>query len=193
MRGTLSNERTGLSFTIVAGPHQLSHSQVRVMWDSWPYFTVLDSRHPFSSPPATCRTTVRVWDSQPEFFFQLNTCGHNPDVTSSLARGWVCHLQLLLALTSEFILRSESHRTHDHIFTLSDLRLLQPEAQVPIFISPRNRVGPSYTPRHWVPFPSPFMTPRAMVEVIRTHLHTLEGQSAMPWRINSSRTEYKTA
>jgi hypothetical protein len=37
----------------------------------------------------------------------------------------------------------------------------------------------------------PFTTRRAMVEVIRTLLHTLEGQSAMSWRINSRRTEYK--
>jgi hypothetical protein len=28
MRGALSEERTGLSFTIAAGPHQRSHSQV---------------------------------------------------------------------------------------------------------------------------------------------------------------------
>jgi hypothetical protein len=30
------------------------------------------------------------------------------------------------------------------------------------------------------------------VDVIRTHLHTLKGQSAMHWRINSRWTEYKT-
>jgi hypothetical protein len=30
-----------------------------------------------------------------------------------------------------------------------------------------------------------------MMEVIWTRLHTLEGKSAMPWRINSRRTEYK--
>jgi hypothetical protein len=32
----------GLSFTIAAGPHQRSHSQVRVTRDSWPYFTISD-------------------------------------------------------------------------------------------------------------------------------------------------------
>jgi hypothetical protein len=36
------------------------------------------------------------------FFFQLNTCGHSPYVTSSLTRGWVCRLQLLLALANAF-------------------------------------------------------------------------------------------
>jgi hypothetical protein len=34
----------GLSFKIAAGPLQCSHSQVRVPRDSWPYFTVSDSR-----------------------------------------------------------------------------------------------------------------------------------------------------
>jgi hypothetical protein len=33
----------GLSFTIAAGPRQLSYSRVRVPRDSWPYFTVSDS------------------------------------------------------------------------------------------------------------------------------------------------------
>jgi hypothetical protein len=34
----------GLSFTIAAGPCQRCHSQVRLRRDSWPYFTVSDSR-----------------------------------------------------------------------------------------------------------------------------------------------------
>jgi hypothetical protein len=59
---SLSDERAGLSFTIAAGPRQSSHSEVRVSWDSRPYFTVSDSRLPFSSPPATRRTTVEVFD-----------------------------------------------------------------------------------------------------------------------------------
>jgi hypothetical protein len=39
----------------------------------------------------------------------------------SLTRGRVCHLQLLLALAREVILRSESRGTRDHIF-LSQIR-----------------------------------------------------------------------
>jgi hypothetical protein len=62
MWGALSDERTGLSFTIAAGPRQGSHSRVRVLWDSRPYFTVSDSRLPFSSPPTTRRATVEVLD-----------------------------------------------------------------------------------------------------------------------------------
>jgi hypothetical protein len=62
MWGVLSDERTGLSFTIASGPLQRSHSRVRVPRDSWLYFTVSDSRLPFSSPPATRRATLEVFD-----------------------------------------------------------------------------------------------------------------------------------
>jgi hypothetical protein len=76
--------------------------------------------------------------------FQVNTCGHSPYVTSSLTRGWVCRLQLLLALASAIILRPEFGGTHNHIL-LSQIRDSHNlEGQVPVFISPRKRVGPLY-------------------------------------------------
>jgi hypothetical protein len=53
--------------------------------------------------------------------FQLNTCSYSPYVTSSLTRGWVCSLQLLLVLGSALTLRSESCGTHDKIL-LSQIR-----------------------------------------------------------------------
>jgi hypothetical protein len=62
MWGALSDYRTGLSFTIAAGPRQRSHSVVRVPWDSGPYFTVSNSRLLFSSPPTTRGATVEVFD-----------------------------------------------------------------------------------------------------------------------------------
>jgi hypothetical protein len=51
MWGALSDEKTGVSFTIPAGLRQRSHSWVRVLRDSWPYFTVSDSRHPQPGGP----------------------------------------------------------------------------------------------------------------------------------------------
>jgi hypothetical protein len=54
-----------------------------------------------------------LWDSRPDLFLQLNTCGYSLYVTSSLMRGWLCCLKLLLVLASAVILRSESHGTHD--------------------------------------------------------------------------------
>jgi hypothetical protein len=62
MWGALSDEKTGLSFTISAGPRQHSHTRFRVPWESWPYFTVSDSRLPFMWPPTTRRATVEVLD-----------------------------------------------------------------------------------------------------------------------------------
>jgi hypothetical protein len=44
MWGALSDERTGLPFIIAAGPRQRSHSWVWAPRNSWPYFTVSDSR-----------------------------------------------------------------------------------------------------------------------------------------------------
>jgi hypothetical protein len=78
------------------------------------------------------------------FIFQLNTCGYSPYVTSSLTRGWVCSLQLLLGLTSAVILRSESCGTHGHILMSQIRDFPNLEGKVPIFIFPRNRVARLY-------------------------------------------------
>jgi hypothetical protein len=90
--GTLSDERTGLSFTIATGPHQRSYSRVRVPWDSRPYFTVSVSRLPFSSPPRTRRVTVEVFDpaSTRDYnrdfqFMTLRSCLESEPVASSLS------------------------------------------------------------------------------------------------------------
>jgi hypothetical protein len=78
------------------------------------------------------------------FIFQLNTCDHSPYIMSSLTRGWVCRLQLLLVLASAVILRSGSRETHDYII-LSQIRdSPNLEGQVPMFISARNRVVQLY-------------------------------------------------
>jgi hypothetical protein len=88
----------------------------------------------FFSAPSPFRLTAR-------FFLPLKICRHRPYVTSSLTRGWVCRLQVLLGLASWFILRSESHRTHDYIL-LSQIRdSPKTGAQVPVFIYPSNKVA----------------------------------------------------
>jgi hypothetical protein len=58
--GALSDERTGLYFVFAAGPLQRSLFRDRVPWHSWSYFTVIDLRLPFSSPPTTRRVTVET-------------------------------------------------------------------------------------------------------------------------------------
>jgi hypothetical protein len=63
--GPLSDERTDLSFVYAAGPCQRSLSWIWVLWDSRPCFTLSDLRLSFSSPPATRRVTVEVFDPAP--------------------------------------------------------------------------------------------------------------------------------
>jgi hypothetical protein len=78
---------------------------------------------------AVYRQSIRLGDKPLEthdssfFIFQLNICDYSPyvRVTSSLTRGWVCLLQLLLVHDSAVILSSESRGTHDHIL-LSQIR-----------------------------------------------------------------------
>jgi hypothetical protein len=47
----LSDQRMSLLFIISVGPRQRSHSQVRVQRDSWPNFTVSNSRLPQPGGP----------------------------------------------------------------------------------------------------------------------------------------------
>jgi hypothetical protein len=82
-----------------------------------------------------------ILESHAQYFFPQNTCGYSPYVISSLTRGWVCRLQLLLALASAVILGSESRRTHDHMLQSHIRDSPNLEGQVPVFISPRNKVS----------------------------------------------------
>jgi hypothetical protein len=95
------------------------------------------------------------------FIFQTNTCSYSPYITSSLTGGLVCHLELLLRLASAVILMSQHHGTHDQIL-LSQIRdSFNLENQVPVRISPRQRV--------------PFSLPRrATVEVFDPAADRLE-------------------
>jgi hypothetical protein len=76
------------------------------------------------------------WDSRPAISFQLNTCGYSPYITSSLTKGWVCRLQLLLPLSSAVIPASEPHGIHDHILLPHIRDSPNPEGQVPVLYPP---------------------------------------------------------
>jgi hypothetical protein len=90
-------------------------------------------------------TTSPLRVTTSNFIFQLNTCRYSPYVTSSLARRCVCRLQLLLVLANAVILRSESLGTHHRNLEPQIRDFLYLEGQVPVFISPRNRVAQLYT------------------------------------------------
>jgi hypothetical protein len=89
------------------------------------------------------RSPLRLTTSN--FIFPLNTCGYSPYVISSLTRGRVCRLRLLLVLASAVILRSESGGTHDHILLSQIWDSPNLEGQVPVFISPRDRMAQLYS------------------------------------------------
>jgi hypothetical protein len=78
-------------------------------------------------------------------------------------RGWVCCIQLLLALTSAVILVSKSSGTHDHI-SLSQIQDSPSWRARSPYLYPAGRGWPSHTPRYWVLFSSPPTTRRAMME-----------------------------
>jgi hypothetical protein len=79
------------------------------------------------------------------FIFQLSTCSYSSYATHSLTRGWVCRLQLLLALSSAVILRSESRATRDHMLLSQTRDSPKLYGQDPVFISPRNTVARLYS------------------------------------------------
>jgi hypothetical protein len=109
-----------------------SESESELLYDSW--FTA-DQFISATSP-------LRLMTSNS--IFQLSTCSYSPYVPSSMTRWCVCRLQLLLVLASAVILRSESRGTHDHIL-LSQIRdSLNLQGQVPVFISPWNRMARLY-------------------------------------------------
>jgi hypothetical protein len=125
------------------------------------------------------------------FVFQLNTCGYNPYVTSSLTRRWVCCLQLLAVLSSAVILRSEFHGTHDH--TLLSQILPEPgELGSRIYI-PQEQDGPVITPGTGFPFRR--HDSQGYDGGIRPHLHTYYPQILEPGSLSyiaSGRTPQKT-
>jgi hypothetical protein len=88
---------------------------------------------------------LRFTDWLTDFFFKINPWGHNPYITSSVKRWWICYVLLLLVLASAVILRSESRRSHHHIL-LSQIRdSPKPGGPCPrIYIPPGKRVAQLY-------------------------------------------------
>jgi hypothetical protein len=99
-----------------------------------PNFEILESESRVTLQLAVYRQSVRLgfkpFETHDQYLFQLNTSGYSPYVTFSLTRGWVCRLQLLLALASAVILGSESRGTHEHIL-LSQIRGPGPHICIP--------------------------------------------------------------
>jgi hypothetical protein len=107
---------------------------------------------------------AKPFETHDQYFFQLNTCAHSPNVAYPGTRGCFCRLQLLLVLASEIIRRPESLRNHDHIL-LSQIRdSPNLEGRSTDLYLPGTG-WTNNTPRHWVPFSSSHPTRRARMEV----------------------------
>jgi hypothetical protein len=91
-----------------------------------------------------CWNKAPVWGSRPDFYYYQTIwvcwCG-----ALSLTRGWVCRLQLLLALASAVIFGSESRGTRDHIL-LSQIRnfFSSPSATRTRYSTPPPHLSPLY-------------------------------------------------
>jgi hypothetical protein len=147
----------------------LGHPQATHLLKETLLHCVISSQHTVFSFRVLRLLTVAGWarrftvcascvDLQECKFFWLSTFRRSSYVTSSLTRGWVRRLQLLLVLASAVI------------FRYSCLRFKVPitwRARSPCLFSP-GTWWPGYTPKHWVPFSSPPTTRRATVEVFDT-------------------------
>jgi hypothetical protein len=135
-----------------SGSLQSNFSSDRELLYDWRFTT-----NQFVLAPNPTRPTTSI-------FFQLNTWCCSPYVTSSLKRGWICRLQLSLALASAVIFGSESGGIRDLILLFQNRNSPTLEGQVPEFI-PQGTGWPSYTPRHWVLFLPPSTSVTATVKV----------------------------
>jgi hypothetical protein len=110
---------------------RLHHPTTNSLSESELLYDSLFTANQFVLAPSSLRLTASI--------FKRNPYCHSPYVTSSLTRGWLCRLQILLVFAS-------ARGTRDHIL-LSQIR-----------DSP-NLEG--QIPRNWVPFSSPPTSRRA--------------------------------
>jgi hypothetical protein len=114
----------GLSFTIAAGPHQRSHSRVRVPWDSWQHFTVSDFRFPQPGGPGPIfiSPTNRVIRLYPLVLDSLSVAsyesqGYDGGIRTRLHTRVSARITLTLAVYRQSVrLGAKPLETHDQYF-----------------------------------------------------------------------------
>jgi hypothetical protein len=122
--GTLSDERTVLSFVFAAGPCQHMLSRVRVPRDSRSYFTLSDMRLPFSSPPTTRRVTVEVFEPASTRVYLFRTILNWLNITTLHGPNRKHHcptiltFKILYQLTYFLVFSYESHAIRDHMSSI---------------------------------------------------------------------------
>jgi hypothetical protein len=98
----LPEEKIGLSFTIAAGPRQRSHSRILVPRDSWPHFTVSDSR---LSQPGGPGPRIYIPHEQGGPIISPGTGGAGPRYTASVRAAQKTPLPTVLLLFRACLLR----------------------------------------------------------------------------------------
>jgi hypothetical protein len=94
MRGALSDERTGLPFArVTALISLLSVCTVYILHVKVKVKVILR----LTVYSQSVRLGVKPLETHDQTFFQLDSCGNSPYVTSSLTRKWVCLLWICLA------------------------------------------------------------------------------------------------
>jgi hypothetical protein len=112
----------------------------------------------------SCLATIPFETHDHILFYQLHICDYSPYVTSPLTKRMGLSFTIAAGLASGVILMSESRGTHDQLL-LSQIRdSPNLDGQIPVFISPRNRVSRLY-PQTLGLFSSPPTTRRVTVEV----------------------------
>jgi hypothetical protein len=120
-----------------------------------------------SASPSWCQAPI--WNPRSIFFLleifirKLRVCYF---VAPSLTRGRVCNLLLQLDLASAVSRDSRPYFIAPILETRPTWRARSP------YLYPPGTGWPSYTPGHWVPFPSPLTTRRDYGGGILTRLHT---------------------
>jgi hypothetical protein len=78
----------------------------RRLSDESPVHSQIQSQSYFTTgglSPISSSWRQAPWDSRPQIFFQLNSCGNSPYVTSSLTRRWLHLLWIRLAFRQVYI------------------------------------------------------------------------------------------
>jgi hypothetical protein len=158
---------------------------------NWQLLTMTDQSQSYlttddqSASLSWCQATIRSHD---QFFFlleiffrQLWVCYF---VASSLTRGLVCNLLLLLGLASADPLGSESPRTQDHILFSQFLRLPSPAGPGPCIYIPQEQGGPVIYPQVMGSLFIASYNSQGYGGGILTHLHTATASSLTTWLIN---------
>jgi hypothetical protein len=138
------------------------------------------------------------WNRRPVFFFQRHTYGYTSSryVTSSLTRGRVCRLQLLLVLANAVNLGSESHRNHGHMLLSQFRDSPNLECQVPYLYPPKEQDGPVIPPGTGFHFPSSSLKIKVKVTLrltvsqsvslgVETHLGLMTRYLLLFWQLRS--------